>query len=588
MTSSPGRTLAALLLCLIAFVAPAAAGESANERLRMAGGDFMTWWLARAPHEATRLGDHDQDRVLLPVTETTLAADLAWLRAFRSRLDSIPTAPLPPDRAVDRALLAARIDRLLLDLEVIRPFERDPGAYVPLVAGSVAAVLEPIASPCQRLRLAARRLTQVPEVLRAARINLRDPPRELTEIAIERYAGVLRFYRETVPALAAACKDAPAQADLAQADTTAVRAVEAFLLYLREDLLPASRGRLSIGPEACRRLLRTALLEDARTPSPPIDSLLVWARRTVAERRAVLDSLARAGGHHDARELLDARESTPPEARGLTPYVDRQLGNVRQFLVQRGIVTLPERQALEVRETLPFRRPLELAGLDAPGPWEARELPAWLEVTPPDSLWEEMRRQVHLARFDRWNVELTAIHEGLPGRYLRTVVLRGQPGRLRQALLSTWPGEDWGEYCEDMMVEEGYGVWNPAYRVVAAGRSLRHAGRSLAALALHAGVMSPAEAQAMLKDQCLLDADEAALETRRAAADPDVMGYTPGARLLLELRDEARRVLGPRFQIRVFNDAVLRYGASPAGIVRAGVRRELGVDDGTGSVGAKP
>ena len=92
----------------------------------------------------------------------------------------------------------------------------------------------------------------------------------------------------------------------------------------------------------------------------------------------------------------------------------------------------------------------------------------------------------------------------------------------------------------------------------------------------------------MLRDRCLLDADEAARETRRAEADPSVMGYTSGARQLLELRDEARRVLGPRFQIQVFNDAVLRHGASPAGLVRAGVRRELGVDDGTGSVGAKP
>ena len=92
----------------------------------------------------------------------------------------------------------------------------------------------------------------------------------------------------------------------------------------------------------------------------------------------------------------------------------------------------------------------------------------------------------------------------------------------------------------------------------------------------------------MLEERCLLDPDEAARETRRAAADPAVMGYTSGARRLLELRDEARRALGPRFSIKVFNDAVLRYGASPAGIVRAGVRRELGVgDDGT-PAGAKP
>ena len=92
----------------------------------------------------------------------------------------------------------------------------------------------------------------------------------------------------------------------------------------------------------------------------------------------------------------------------------------------------------------------------------------------------------------------------------------------------------------------------------------------------------------MLEERCLLDPDQAARETRRAAADPAVMGYTSGARQLLELRDEAKRVLGSRFRIKVFNDAVLRFGASPAGLVRACVRRELGVGDGGRPVGATP
>jgi hypothetical protein len=590
LTSRLRAWSAALFLVLMTAGVRPAAADSMESRLRAAGDAFVARWLERSPHDATGLGVHDGDRALLPVSETSLAEDLVWLRAFRGRLDSIPATALPRERVVERTLLAARVERLLLDLEVIRPFERDPGAYVPLVAGSIESVLErPIASPCQRLRNAARRLVQVPEVLRAARINLRNPPRELTEIAIERFDGVLRFYRETVPELATGCRDAPTQADLAQADTTAVRAVEAFLRYLREDLLPASGGALAIGPEACRRLLRAELLEpDDAGVEGSVDSLLARAWREVEERRATLDSLAAAQSADGPRAALDALEAEPPEADALVPYVERQLGNVRQFLRQRGIVTMPERDDLRVRESRPFRRTLSLTGLDAAGIWETRALDSWLEVAPPDSAWDEARRRAHLARFDRWNAELTAIHEGFPGRYLRGLVLRGRPGRLGPALQSLYPGEDWGQYCERMMIEEGFGEWNPGYRLVAAARALRFAGRSWAALALHAAGMPVAEVRSTLANRCLLDADVAALETRRAAVDPGVMGYTFGARRLLELRDEARRVLGPRFQIKVFNDALLRHGASPAGIVRAGVRRELGVDDGAGSVGAKP
>jgi uncharacterized protein (DUF885 family) len=217
---------------------------------------------------------------------------------------------------------------------------------------------------------------------------------------------------------------------------------------------------------------------------------------------------------------------------------------------------------------------------------EPRPGPAWLEVASPDSSWDAARQQLHLARFDRWNAELAVIHDGLPGRFLRGAALRGQPERLRRALQGAWSAEDWGEYCEQMMVDEGYGDADPGCRLVAAARALRHAGRSYVALAIHSGAMRVDEARSLLEERCLLDPDDAARETRRAAAEPAVMGYTAGARQLLELRDEARRALGPRFRIKVFNDAVLRFGASPAGLVRSGVRHELG--DGDRAVGATP
>lgn len=591
MTPSLRRALtaAALPLLLAALVRPATA-VTTDERLRALGDEFVARWLARAPHEATRLGVHGADGVLKPVTRTTLAEDLAWLQGFRARLASIPLADLSEARAIERDLLAGRVERQLVDLEVIRPFERDPGAYLPLVAGSIESVLErPTAATCQRLRLGARRLSSVPEVLRAARINLRNPPRELTEIAIDLYAGVLRFYRETVPRLATGCRDARMQADLAQADTTAVRAVEDFLLYLREDLLPASGGALAIGPEGCRRLLRAELLdptvgESGADASKAVDSLLVEARRVVEERRAALDAMAPGG----ARAALEALAAERPAADEPMPYMERRMGGVREFLRRREIVTLPEREALGLRGARAFRAPLTLSALDAAGAWETRATGAWLEVTWPDSVGDPVRRRAQLAHFEPREAEFAVIHDGLPGRYLRAVALRGQPERLRHALQGGWPAEDWGEYCVQMMVDEGYGAEDPGYRLAAAALALRYAGRSYAALALCSGAMSFDEARAMLEERCLLDPDQAARETRGAAADPAVMGYTSGARQLLELRDEARRVLGPRFRIKVFNDAVLRFGASPAGLVRECVRRELGVVDGGRPVGATP
>jgi uncharacterized protein (DUF885 family) len=227
-----------------------------------------------------------------------------------------------------------------------------------------------------------------------------------------------------------------------------------------------------------------------------------------------------------------------------------------------------------------------------------RPSPAWLEVAaiePPDFaagggavVGEAEGAGVTLGRLNRWETDLSVAHQGLPGRYLRAVALRGASSRLRRTLQETWPAEDWGQYCERMMLDQGYGGEDPRYRLAGAARALRHAGRSLASLALHSGAMAPDEARRMLEDRCLLDPGEADREARWAAADPAIMGYTFGAQRLRELQEEARRRLGPRFRARAFHDAVLRCGASPHGIVRDRLWLELADAAGDPPLGAGP
>jgi hypothetical protein len=119
-----------------------------------------------------------------------------------------------------------------------------------------------------------------------------------------------------------------------------------------------------------------------------------------------------------------------------------------------------------------------------------------------------------------------------------------------------------------MMIDQGYGSGNPGYSLVAAARALRYAGRSYAALALHAGTMGPENAQAMMVEQCLLDPEDAALEVRRAAADPGVMYFRRAA--TVELRDEARQTLGPRFRSGSSTTPCCATAPPHVGIVQAG------------------
>ena len=150
------------------------------------------------------------------------------------------------------------------------------------------------------------------------------------------------------------------------------------------------------------------------------------------------------------------------------------------------------------------------------------------------------------------------------------------PSGRRQALRSSPNSEGWAHYCEQMMVEEGYGAGDPRVELAELELALQRIGRLVAAVSLHTGRMSLEDASRMFEERCFMAPVNAAREARRGAIDPGTLSYTLGKWRILEMREEARRMLGSAFQLREFNDALLRQGGVPLPLAREGVLRELG------------
>jgi uncharacterized protein (DUF885 family) len=578
------RSGAAALIALLLATAPAFAAKSSGSRgyskardaaFQSLGERYIQHELATRPQLATRLGIHDHDDRLIPVTGVSLAEDAQWTRQLQGEIQKIPRAALSPERQLEYDLLRARLAGDLLEIETLKPFEHDPSAYLELVAGSIQSLLQrDFASPCRRLHAVSRRLRQVPEVLRAARINLRQPSRLATEVAIEQYAGVLRLDREGIGALSARCKDPALQGDVAEADSVALRAVEDFIRYLRRDLLPRSEDRYAIGAEAWHELLAARELD-----APPADSLLARGHRALVDTRARMTQVAeRITPGAGMRAALDTLAASHPPADSLVAFVKSRLGDVRSFLVERRLLTLPSREDLTVRATPPFQRSLSFASLDPPGVWEKNSTAAYYNVTPVERSWPDARAQQHLGFFNRWSTDIVTIHEALPGHDVQTRAARRLSSRLRQFLVSGANVEGWAHYCEQMMLEEGFGKGDPRYELAQLDAALLRIGRLVASISIHTRGMTLAEAQKFFEEECLMPEANAVREARRAALDPMVLVYTLGKWRILELRDEVRAARGSRFQLREFHDAFLRQGPSALPVARIGVLRELAPD----------
>jgi uncharacterized protein (DUF885 family) len=570
------RCLAVLLLAL-ALLAPAIPASAAkdDERFQRLADEFLGHWLTQRPHVATRLGIHDHDDRLVAVTQASLTAEGGWFRDFRRRLAEVPRRNLTFDHVLDYDVLSARVDRELLDLEVIRPFETNPNAYLDLIAGSIQVLMQrDFASRCVRLRSVTRRLLQVPEVLRAAQINLTRPPRIYTEVAISQFQGALRLYREEVPAFARSCKDPRSQADAAEADSIAVKATEDFVAFLRDDLLARSDGAFALGKETYQKKLASDEME-----TTPVDSLLARGRRALEQTRhemeTVAETIAPGAG---VRAALDSLERDHPSEGGLVPYVSAELDSIRRFLRRTGVISMPSRENLIVRETPQFRRSLSFASMESPGVWEKHATEAYFNVTPVEPDWTEKQKADHLGHFNRWNSEIISIHEALPGHYYQFLALQKVPSRIRQALGAGSNSEGWAHYCEQMAIEEGYGNGDPRYRLAQLSLALNRIGRLVVGLSLHTQGMTYDEAEKLFEEQCYMAPVVAQREARRGTLDPTYLVYTLGKWHILELREEVRRRLGSRFRLRDFHDAFLRQGNSPLPVVRAALLHAMDPD----------
>jgi uncharacterized protein (DUF885 family) len=95
--------------------------------------------------------------------------------------------------------------------------------------------------------------------------------------------------------------------------------------------------------------------------------------------------------------------------------------------------------------------------------------------------------------------------------------------------------------------------------------------------------MSLDDARRFFVERCGVDSTQATREARGVACDPMVLAAALGKWRILDLRDEARRALGERFDLRAFHQALLRQGAIPVAIARPAVLRALGVSSDGGS-----
>jgi uncharacterized protein (DUF885 family) len=200
-----------------------------------------------------------------------------------------------------------------------------------------------------------------------------------------------------------------------------------------------------------------------------------------------------------------------------------------------------------------------------PGPFEPRASRAVYYLTDADPTWPQERKLEHLRDFNiptLWNI---SIHEVFPGHYLHYQHLRRIESKVRRSTLfmATSYVEGWAHYCEQMMIEAGFGRRDYTVKLGQLAEALVRLARFIVGIKLHTDDWSVEQGVRFFRDEAFLEDASARREAERGTFDPTYLVYTAGKLALLKLRHDWQEQQGGKASLRAFHDALLSHGAAP-------------------------
>jgi len=530
--------------------------------------EYLDQFAARNPSIAAGNGIHTHDGTLEDFSASAIASEIAWLRAFRGRLEALDPAPLTADERVDRRILLGIVDGWLLDLDTVKTWARNPMIYASAVSSGVHNLMTMESSPAEaRARQVVTKLAGVPKLLAAARENLQNPPRVFVERAIVMFKGVVDLLDHDLPLAFSDVADAGVKNDLSAAAARARGAIGEYVGELESKVLPNATGDWKAGTANVEARYRAEELIEA-----PATQLLAIGERELAKLRADFEATAaKVDPRRPGRAALDVWRDVlndHPKRGELVAAAQKTVDELFAFIRERRLVDLPEGEKVVVAAAPPYD--IGIASMHSSPPLEPHPVKSYYYVTDAQPDWPAARQDAWLQKFNYPALADISAHEVAPGHYVHSLFMRRTPGKIRRIWIGLNPfpqpssGQDgWAHYGEQLVSDEGFKRDDPRYRLAQISEALTRICRLISGLRLHSGEWTIDEAAAFFAREAHLPEPAARQEAVRGTYDPTYGGYFLGKLAAFKLRRDYEASRGAAFNLREFHERVMTNGIAP-------------------------
>jgi uncharacterized protein (DUF885 family) len=536
---------------------------------------FQDVYFKFSPTAGTAAGLHQYDSQMEDYSAAGEMKQAAALHEYEKKLMAIDPSALDAEPAADYQILLNSIRAALLQIEVIRFWEKNPDNYSSGVTGSIFTIMErPYAPVNTRLRAAVEREKQIPQVFLDAKKNLKNPPKIYTEIALQQIDGNVSFFENDVPEAFKDATDAAAKAEFAKTNAAVIAAMKDYGAWMKTGLLALSNGDFRFGADTYAKDLAYTEMVDT-----PLDRLLQIGLDDLHKNQAEFARVAKLvdPSKTPAEELAELAAIHPAPDKLLQAFHDRFDSEIA-FIQSHHILTIPSDVQPTLEETPPFERAITQASMDSPGPFETGSAKAYFNVTLPDPRWDAAKTNEYMAAFNEGTIVSTSVHEAYPGHYVQFLWQGQFPSNIRKLIEPATNVEGWAHYCEEMMLDEGYGKAiakdEREEHLIRLGQlqdALLRDARFVVAIRMHTGVggaMTIPQAEDYFVKEGYQARPIAEVETKRGTSDALYLYYTLGKLEIMKLRADVKQKQGAAFSLQQFHDDFMRQGMAPIKVIR--------------------
>jgi hypothetical protein len=345
--------------------------------------------------------------------------------------------------------------------------------------------------------------------------------------------------------------------------------------FLRRELMPRTTADFRLPEEMYRFSLRAVGVD------MPVEELVSRAKVSFREIQNEMQALAeliardRKLPSSDYRDVIRALKKDQVVGDAILPLYEKRLLELEKKVREEKVITLPQRKA-KIR----LASEAESAAIPAPhlnpprllgNTGEYAEFVLPLRIPSTDGKTD--------VGFDDFTFDAAAwtltVHEARPGHELQfaSILEKGvSDARVLYALNST-NVEGWALYMEAEMKPE----MPLEGQLISLQHRLMRAARAILDPSLQLGQVSREDAYRMLKNDVVLSDGMAQQEVERYTfrAPGQATSYFCGYTRLMEMRTDAERILGARFDRQAYHDFILAQGLLPPVLLRKAVMEDF-------------